>query len=83
VLSESQQAATLGGEPPRLTPDLVDALMTDLRQLDAWQYGPPVGTATAKGQQSWRLAKALVKQLEGRCREATSNRHQAGANSAN
>jgi transglutaminase-like putative cysteine protease len=83
VLSESQQAPTVEGEPPRLAPRLVHALMADLRQLDAWQYGPPVGTGTAKSQQPWRLAKALVQQLEGRCREATSNRHQAGANSAN
>jgi transglutaminase-like putative cysteine protease len=82
VLSELQQATTLTVEPSHLTQSLIDAVMADLRQLDAWQYGPPMASGTTKDQQPWRQAKARVQQLERRCRQAASNHHQAGANSA-
>jgi transglutaminase-like putative cysteine protease len=82
VLSELQQATTLTVEPSHLTQSLIDAVMADLRQLDAWQYGPSMDSSTTKDQQPWRQAKARVQQLERRCRQAASNHHQAGANSA-
>jgi hypothetical protein len=67
----------------RWHPALLEALLRDLGRLDAWQYGPPLDTEAVKSQDTWRQARALVRQLERRCRQATSNPHQAGANSAN
>jgi transglutaminase-like putative cysteine protease len=84
ALSELARTTNEGAKAQaRWSPALLEALLTDLGRLDAWQYGPPLHTEAVKSQNTWRQARALVRQLERRCRQAASNRHQAGANSAN
>jgi hypothetical protein len=68
---------------PGLNQSMVAALMADLRQLDALRYGPTAHTQADQARNTVGLAKALVRQLELRCRQATSNQPQAGANSSN
>jgi hypothetical protein len=70
-------------EPLGLPEELVDGLRSLLRQLDALQYGPEPSGSGAKHADVMRIAQTLVRQVEQRCRQWASNRHQAGANFAN
>lgn len=75
VLADTEQTERQG-----VPQELVEVLRACLRQLDALQYGPTPASSTGSGPQTLRIAKALVGQLEQRCRQWASNRHQAGAN---
>lgn len=70
-------------EPLGLPEELVDGLRSRLRQLDALQYGPEPSGTGARHADAMRVAQTLVRQVEQRCRQWASNRHQAGANFAN
>lgn len=70
-------------EPLGLPEEMLDVLRSSLRQLDALQYGPAPAGNRAHHTDTTRIAHALVRQVEQRCRQWASNRHQAGANFAN
>jgi protein-glutamine gamma-glutamyltransferase len=69
--------------PPGMTLAQIETLRSQLRQLDALQYGPVPADKPHRQADAMRIARALVRQVEHRCRQRASNRHQAGANFTN